>query len=92
MTSVAFHPSGNYLLSGSRDGQAKILDLLEGRPIYTLLGHDNAVTAVAFSHDGKRFATGGSDRQVRNEFCLCEFLLISLLYIAYDLGLGGEQL
>lgn len=41
-----------------------MLDLLEGRQIYTIQGHDGPVTAVAFSASGNYFASGGSDSQV----------------------------
>jgi centriolar protein POC1 len=39
VNSVAFHPNGNYLLTGSSDGTLKVFDLIEGRLIYTLHGH-----------------------------------------------------
>ena len=39
VNSLAFHASGNYLLSGSDDATLKIYDLLEGRLFYTLHGH-----------------------------------------------------
>lgn len=42
----------------------KILDLREGHLFYTLHGHQGASTAVSFSQDGSRFASGGSDNQV----------------------------
>uniref|UniRef100_A0A672SJB8 POC1 centriolar protein homolog B n=1 Tax=Sinocyclocheilus grahami TaxID=75366 RepID=A0A672SJB8_SINGR len=60
----SFHPSGNYMISGSSDSTMKILDLLEGRLIYTLHGHKGPVLAVAFSRDGDLFASGGADSQV----------------------------
>lgn len=41
-----------------------MLDLLEGRPIYTLSLHKGAATCVAFSPSGKLFASAGADRQV----------------------------
>lgn len=61
---IDFHPSGNFMLSVSDDGTTKILDLLEGRPIFTIKGHAKQVTAVQFSKDGKIFATGGKDNEV----------------------------
>jgi centriolar protein POC1 len=39
VNNVAFHPSGNFLLTASSDATLKIFDLLEGRLIYTLHGH-----------------------------------------------------
>ncbi len=39
VNSVAFHPNGNYLLTASNDATLKVFDLLEGRLIYTLHGH-----------------------------------------------------
>jgi len=41
-----------------------MLDLLEGRPIYTLTMHKGPATCVAFSPSGKLFASAGADRQV----------------------------
>ncbi|XDV52266.1 hypothetical protein PO909_021010, partial [Leuciscus waleckii] len=39
VNSLSFHPSGNFLISASSDSTLKILDLLEGRLLYTLHGH-----------------------------------------------------
>jgi centriolar protein POC1 len=39
VNSVTFHPTGNYLLTASSDATLKVFDLLEGRLIYTLHGH-----------------------------------------------------
>jgi WD40 repeat protein len=43
------------------------MDLLEGRPIYTLQGHEGPVTSVTFSANGEYFASGGADQQVRRK-------------------------
>jgi len=61
---VSFHPSGNYLITASSDGTLKILDLLEGRLIYTLQGHTGPVFTVSFSKGGELFSSGGADAQV----------------------------
>lgn len=39
VTALSFHPSGNHLVTASSDSTLKILDLLEGRLLYTLHGH-----------------------------------------------------
>ena len=80
VNSLAFHPSGNYLVSGANDNKIKIYDLLQARVIYTLsgekclswnheiissiLGHENKVNAVAFSPRGEYCVTGGNDNRI----------------------------
>ncbi|XP_055595019.1 POC1 centriolar protein homolog isoform X2 [Uranotaenia lowii] len=55
INSLDFHASGHYLITGSE--AVKIIDLLEGRHIYTLTGHTGPVQAVKFSNDGQLFTT-----------------------------------
>lgn len=64
VNALSFHPSGNYLITASSDSTLKILDLMEGRLLYTLHGHQGPATTVAFSRTGEYFASGGSDEQV----------------------------
>ncbi len=52
--SVAFHPDGIRLASGSRDGVARIWDATDGRELVVHRGLDD-VRVVAFSPDGKQF-------------------------------------
>lgn len=42
---LSFHPSGSYLITASSDSTLKILDLMEGRLLYTLHGHQVRVLA-----------------------------------------------
>lgn len=63
-TCVSWHPLNNYLLTCGKDGQVRIIDVVEGRPIYTLGGHEGGVTCGKFSADGNYFATGGADQLV----------------------------
>jgi len=46
VNSVAFHPNGNYLLTGSSDATLKVFDLLEEHLIYTLHGHQVNTTMI----------------------------------------------
>lgn len=39
VNALSFHPSGNYLITASSDSTLKILDVMEGRLLYTLHGH-----------------------------------------------------
>lgn len=58
VNSFAFHPSGNYIITGSQECTLKILDLMEGRPSYTLYGSKTAVHTVKFNPSGDYFAVG----------------------------------
>jgi WD40 repeat protein len=62
---VSFHPSGAYLLTCSTDRSCKLIDLIEGRPLYTLRGHTKPLFSCAFDRDGSHFATAGGDSGVR---------------------------
>ncbi|TNJ29827.1 WD40 repeat protein [Giardia muris] len=61
VTSLDFHPTGKYLVSAGVDGTARVLDLVQGRPLYTVRGHDGGINCVCFCPDGSVFATGGDD-------------------------------
>jgi centriolar protein POC1 len=52
------------MITGDVSGHTKVLDLLEGRDIYTISGHHDAVTAVKFSKDGEYFVTGSKDKHL----------------------------
>ena len=53
------------MASGGFDRTAKIFDAGTGNLLHTLTGHTNAVYRVAFSRDGKMFATASADKTVR---------------------------
>ncbi|KAK4883061.1 hypothetical protein RN001_006380 [Aquatica leii] len=63
-TCVVWHPYANYFLSSGLDSTIKIVDALEGRPLYTLQGHTGAINTVNFSTDGDQFVSGGSDSRI----------------------------
>uniref|UniRef100_A0A8C4QBT9 Uncharacterized protein n=1 Tax=Eptatretus burgeri TaxID=7764 RepID=A0A8C4QBT9_EPTBU len=73
---LSFHPSGNYLITAANDWTMKVLDLVDGRLLYILHGGGGPVNAVAFSHCGTYFASGGSDLQV----CLRFLFFVSTLF------------
>jgi WD40 repeat protein/serine/threonine protein kinase len=59
----AFSPDGSRLAFDDGAGAVRIVDLDSGRT-RRLLGHERAVTALRFSDDSQRLATGGDDRRV----------------------------
>ncbi|KAJ1477358.1 quinon protein alcohol dehydrogenase-like superfamily [Baffinella frigidus] len=54
---VAFSPLGDVAASASADTTVKILDATTGKTLRSL-GHDHAVTSLAFSNDGTLLACG----------------------------------
>jgi eukaryotic-like serine/threonine-protein kinase len=65
-TELHYSPDGKLLASSNgRTGEVRIRDAANGKLLQTLRGHKDAVTCLAFSADGKRLATGGSDTAVK---------------------------
>jgi WD40 repeat protein len=63
--SVAFDPSGHFLLTGCEDGRARFFVAATGTLLDRPFGHEGTVVAVAFSPDGRRALTasaGGNRR------------------------------
>eukprot|EP00754_Rhynchopus_humris_P012587 Rhum_TRINITY_DN14297_c3_g2::Rhum_TRINITY_DN14297_c3_g2_i1::g.78668::m.78668/K19656/IFT122; intraflagellar transport protein 122 len=63
---VAFRPDGTQLIAavGVRVLVYAAADTSAGDPIHSLKGHKDTVYCVAYSKDGKRFASGGADKMV----------------------------
>jgi hypothetical protein len=62
VTSVAFSPEGNHILSGSDDGTVKLWDTASGKEIRSFQG---AYPPVAFSPDGKQILSGSQNGTIR---------------------------
>lgn len=57
VTSVAYSPDGQYVLTGGMDNTARLWAAQSGQLIKVLQGHNNPVAKVAFSPDGQRMMT-----------------------------------
>jgi WD40 repeat protein len=62
--SVAFSPDGNYVVSASDDGTARVWETATGNEIARMT-HDDWVRSVAFSPDGNYVVSGSDDGTAR---------------------------
>ncbi|HBE32729.1 MAG TPA: hypothetical protein DD990_15770, partial [Cyanobacteria bacterium UBA11368] len=62
---LTFHPFEPILTSGSRDGIIKLWDLNTMEEIHSFRGHNQDVTGLKFSPDGKWLASSGDEKLVR---------------------------
>uniref|UniRef100_A0A1I7X8G4 WD_REPEATS_REGION domain-containing protein n=1 Tax=Heterorhabditis bacteriophora TaxID=37862 RepID=A0A1I7X8G4_HETBA len=64
ISSVSFLPSGDGILSASRDHTIKLWEVASGYCIHTFRGHSDWVRMVRVSHDGMLFASASNDHSV----------------------------
>ena len=65
VTAIAVSPSGERIVSGSKDKLVRVWDASTGDELEVLKGHEDWVESVAFSPDGKQIVSGSKDKSVR---------------------------
>ncbi|HCI79662.1 MAG TPA: hypothetical protein DHW02_08225, partial [Ktedonobacter sp.] len=58
---VAFHPDGQYIVTGGDDKVLRLWDVKTRTLLDARLEHDTWIRTLAFSPDGEQFASGGDD-------------------------------
>ena len=64
-STIAFHPNGTLLASGTVDNLVAIWDLDKKEMLKDLTGHDELINALIFSPDGKLLVSGSNDLTIR---------------------------
>jgi WD40 repeat protein len=63
---LALSPDGTQIvIADSPDGTAMVWDISRGEQLFTLQGHDSAISSIAFSSDGRQIAVGSVDGTAR---------------------------
>ena len=65
VTSLAFNPDGEQLVSGGKDKTIRIWNALTGRETRRLVGHDDWIMSLAISPDGRLLFSGSEDHTIR---------------------------
>jgi len=61
--SIAFKPDGSQIIVAAGN-RVLVYDATDGDLVHSLKGHKESVFCVAYSRHGKKFASGGADKQV----------------------------
>jgi WD40 repeat protein len=65
ITSVEFSPDRRTAAVGHKNGQIQHLAIDSGEVIGSYHGHREAILSITFTPDGRRFASGGRDKEIR---------------------------
>ncbi|KIV91268.1 hypothetical protein, variant [Exophiala mesophila] len=66
VASVAIHPqSGRFVTGGGKDTWVRVWDFAEEKELEVLKGHHGPIWSIAYSPDGKIYATGSEDGTIK---------------------------
>jgi WD40 repeat protein len=61
VNTIVFTPDGKRLISAGGDRLIRIWDLATNKQLYTLIGHDEEIKAIAITSDGNYLFSGSKD-------------------------------
>ncbi|HEY0551482.1 MAG TPA: protein kinase [Verrucomicrobiae bacterium] len=65
ITSVEFSPDKRVAGIGHKSGKIELIAIDSGKILGTYQGHNDAVLSLTFAPDGRSFASGGRDKEIR---------------------------
>jgi len=65
VNAVAFDARGNYIYTGTEDGQLLMWDIDTGELVYAFEGHDGAINDIIYNPAYEEVITAGEDRSIR---------------------------
>ncbi|GJD22824.1 WD-40 repeat protein [Rivularia sp. IAM M-261] len=65
IVTITFSPDGKYLAAGSIDGIARLFEVINGKEVFTLVGHTDWIVSIAFSTKNNIIATASGDYTIR---------------------------
>jgi WD40 repeat protein len=65
ITAVEFSPDRSIAALGHKRGTIQLLEVNSGKLLGSYQGHQDAVLSLNFTPDGRRFASGGRDKEIR---------------------------
>lgn len=65
ITAVAWSPDSQKIATGQMNGTIKIWSQALDQPLFTLLGHTNAIGSISWRPDGQQIVSGSSDNTAR---------------------------
>lgn len=65
LTSVAWHPTAEQLITGDTDGLLRIVSTISNSTVKSLAGHEGTIEQIKYNHGANFFASASKDKSVR---------------------------
>jgi len=65
LTCIAYHPSGNLIVSGGEDGMIRVYGAQSGKKLKIIKAHNARITRVCFAQDGAYLVSASLDHTIK---------------------------